>query len=496
MAAAKDLLTMRIFSAACVVPDAAADPIATGAVAVSNGLIAAVGPADEVRARFPDAPVHDLGDAILLPGFVNAHQHGRGLSQIQLGFPDDMLEPWIARRRGRGVPDAYALTRLAAAEMLRNGVTATLHANYSYGSGDYESELRGTIRAYDEAGIRATICIGYADRGGLVYPPADEQAFASALPAEARRLIGSALPAYLTLDETLSLMARLKAEYSGHPTITLAYGPAGPQWVSDEAWRVISADALRLGAGIHFHLLESPAQRRAVDALYPERVMTRLEALGVFRPAVSVAHFVHADRAEIQSAARLGVVVVANPGANMRLYNGAPPVGTWRAAGLSVALGTDNCALDDNEDYLSELRLGALLGRSPGPGRVLDESCRTLDMGTFQGARAAFLQNCGKILPGWKADLVAIDTSSARGAYLDPGVDLLTAVLSRSSGADVAMTMVNGQVLHEGRKSPGADTEEIRSAAARTAGESGLRRPGVEAAAEEITEALRTHYSR
>src|SRR5690606_17425104 len=141
----------------------------------------------------------------------------------------------------RAAPDIHLLTLLAAEEMLANGVTSTLHANYSYGSGDCEAELRASIRAYEDAGLRATVCVGYADRGGLVYPPADAAAVTGALSDGARRLVDAARPAFLPLDATLNLMARLHDEYAGHPTITLAYGPAGPQWVSDEAWRALAA---------------------------------------------------------------------------------------------------------------------------------------------------------------------------------------------------------------------------------------------------------------
>ncbi len=164
---------MRLFEAAHVVAGAEPAALAGGAVAVEADRVRMVGAADELRRAFPDAERLALGDAVLMPGFVNAHQHGRGLSQIQLGYRDDALEPWIAARQGRGAPDTYSLTRLAALEMLANGVTSTLHANYSYGSGDYESELRGSIRAYEEAGLRATVCVGFADRGRLVYPPED-----------------------------------------------------------------------------------------------------------------------------------------------------------------------------------------------------------------------------------------------------------------------------------------------------------------------------------
>ncbi|WP_440412346.1 amidohydrolase family protein [Neorhizobium petrolearium] len=244
--------------------------IEKGAVAIEGDRIVDIGLAVDLAARHMSSERVQFPDAVLVPGFVNAHQHGRGLSQIQLGYPDDQLEPWIARRRGRGAPDAYALTRLAAEEMLANGVTATMHANYSYASGNYEAELRASIRAYLETGLRATVCVGYADRGGLVYPPADESVFRAGLSAAAQALLQSARPAWLPLEGTLDLMARLCEEFAGHPTITLAYGPAGPQWVSDAAWRSLAEDAARRGLGLHFHLLESPAQAACAKVLYPE----------------------------------------------------------------------------------------------------------------------------------------------------------------------------------------------------------------------------------
>ena len=321
---------MQLLTADCVIPGAAQPVLRPGAVAVDDGRIRAVGRPEDLRARYPQARVRPLGDAILLPGFVNAHQHGRGLSQLQLGYPDDQLEPWIARRRGRGTPDAYLLTLLAAQEMLRNGVTATLHANYSYATGDYEAELRGVIRAYEETGLRATVCLGFADQGGLVYPPADEDAFRHDLSGRAQRLLSSARPAYLPLDRTLDLMDRLLEDYADHPTITLAHGPAGPQWVSDAAWTAIAAHTARTGTGIHFHLLESPAQRTVADTLYKGSVLTHLERLGVFETHVSAAHFAQARPDDLADALRLGLTVVSNPGANMRLFNGAPPLADWR----------------------------------------------------------------------------------------------------------------------------------------------------------------------
>ncbi|MCB1330073.1 MAG: amidohydrolase family protein, partial [Maritimibacter sp.] len=46
-----------------------------GAVAIEGGRIVAVGPADEIRAAYPGAEVTDHGDALLSPGFIDAHVH-------------------------------------------------------------------------------------------------------------------------------------------------------------------------------------------------------------------------------------------------------------------------------------------------------------------------------------------------------------------------------------------------------------------------------------
>lgn len=480
---------MLVLTADCVIPGGSAAPLRPGAVAVEAGRIAAVGTPAELHARFPGAAVTALGDVLLLPGFVNAHQHGRGLSQLQLGYPDDQLEPWIARRRGRGAPDAYLLTRLAAQEMLRHGVTATLHANYSYATGDYEAELRGAIRAYEETGLRATVCVGFADQGGLVYPPADETAFRTGLSPRAQALLTSARPAYLPLDQTLDLMDRLLAEYADHPTITLAHGPAGPQWVSDTAWKAIAAHAARTGTGVHFHLLESPAQRKTADALYGGAVLKHLDGLGLFETRVSAAHFAQARAEDLADALRLGLTVVSNPGANMRLFNGPPPLADWRAAGLPVALGTDNCALDDTEDYLSELRLGGLLAR--GSDAPANANRLTLAMGTEIGARAIFQPDIGTIAPGQRADLVALAPSRARGAYTDPDCDPLDLLISRCTGADTLMTMVGGDILYRATD-PAPPTAEVAAmaAAARLAG------PDAPALAEDIAEAIRQEIAR
>ena len=65
---------LTIYAADWVLPVNAA-PIRRGALAMAGGRIVAVGPADEMRLAHGDASFEDLGQSIIMPGFINAHSH-------------------------------------------------------------------------------------------------------------------------------------------------------------------------------------------------------------------------------------------------------------------------------------------------------------------------------------------------------------------------------------------------------------------------------------
>jgi 5-methylthioadenosine/S-adenosylhomocysteine deaminase len=160
--------------------------------------------------------------------------------------------------------------------------------------------------------------------------------FVAGLPKAARALVTRPAPPPYMADwaASVALMDRLQAEFGEDPgTIRFAWGPAGPQWVSDDLWARVAADAAARGVGVHFHLLESPAQAAAARRLYPEGTLARLRALGLFAARTSCAHGVHMTPADMGIAAAEGLAVVLNPGSNMRLFNGPPPVAALARGG-------------------------------------------------------------------------------------------------------------------------------------------------------------------
>ncbi|MEH6719612.1 MAG: amidohydrolase family protein [Aurantimonas endophytica] len=475
---------MKILAADHILPAAGSAWIEGGALVIDDGQIRDSGSRAAVVARWPQVPVTDLGRAAILPGFVNAHQHGRGLSQMLLGYADDALEPWIAGRRRHGPPDIYAVTRLAAEEMLANGVTSTLHANYAYGSGDYEQELDATIRAYADCGLRTTICVGYQDRGYTFYPGSD----GSTLQENP-----STAPYAGSLAATFRLMDRLQAQWAGISTLSFAYGPAGPQWVSDEAWRALAADAVERQVGLHFHLLESPAQARACRKLYPEGTLARLASLGVFCARTSCAHGVYIGEADLRVARDNDLVIVANPGSNLRLFNGLPPLASILSAGCTLAVGTDNTALSDDEDYIRELRLATVAARVPDVGAEGPSAHQALAMATRNGARAAFLPKSGGALAnGAPADLVAVDLARMSGGLSGSPIDLLDLILGRGRGCDVILTMTDGEIRYGASEADRQRLDHWRSLAARSVEARSEAETGEAVAA--LRSQIREHY--
>ena len=65
------------FGSAGVIPE--------GAVAITGGTVAETGPFVAIAPKYAGARVIGDGKQLLMPGLVDAHSHGRGLSPIQKG---------------------------------------------------------------------------------------------------------------------------------------------------------------------------------------------------------------------------------------------------------------------------------------------------------------------------------------------------------------------------------------------------------------------------
>jgi cytosine/adenosine deaminase-related metal-dependent hydrolase len=469
------------------------------AVQVDGDRIAAVGAPKQLAAAGGERL--RLAGQVLMPGLVNAHQHGRGVTALQLGFEDDYLEPWMAFKRRRLQLDPYLQTLYASLAMLANGVTGAIHANSVGGGAGYPAEVEAQLRAYADSGLRVMFGVGAMDRAELAYPPAAQAGILAGLPEALRARLGDvARPAYCAgIEASLAFMDALRSRFAGHARIGFAWSPAGPHWVSDELLGALARDAAAHGTPIHMHALESAAQADTANAMWPEGLLRHLEGLGVLGPLTSFAHAVWLTADDAALGARHGVTLVRNPASNLRLHAGIAPLAHYVAAGLRVALGSDNTTLNDDEDLFTEARLARALTRSPAWDAPPALDVPTLwAMMSANGAHAMGRgAQTGEIAPGRLADLVALDLARVRTPYLDPDLDLLAALLGRARGADVRLTMVGGDILFRDGRFPRHDLAALEERC-RVDGVRSKALPAMltRAEADTLNDHLRAHYAR
>jgi 5-methylthioadenosine/S-adenosylhomocysteine deaminase len=416
--------------------------LADGGLVVDGTIITAVGKAADLRRAH--APDREIGgnDRIVMPGLASAHQHGGGVSSVQLGCPDQAFERWIIQMLGVPPLDPYLDTLYHAVRLIENGITTTIHSHYTRDPFRYDEEVEDHLRAWEQSRMRVAFAPCFLDNNQFVYQ--SNTKFLASLPAglaaEAGRLLdlGPGIGAYL------DLVADLRKRFNGSDRATVLLGPAAPQWCAMASFERLAAEG-DPAQGIHTHLLESPAQRHYLDAWLGGSVVNWLDQLGFLGPAASFAHGVWLRRSEMELLAERGASVVHNPGSNLRVQNGIAPLKELRQAGVPVALGTDEMTLNDDDDLLAEARLARLLADLYG---VELAPADLLNMATQRGAAASrFGELTGVLAPGMRADLVLVDAERMEQPAVAADVTMLDLLIARGCGSDVRTVLIDGEVV-------------------------------------------------
>jgi 5-methylthioadenosine/S-adenosylhomocysteine deaminase len=454
------------------------DTIPDGAVLVDGDRVVAVGAAPELRARAPDAQQLGGRGLVVMPGLIDAHEHGHGVTNVQGGVPDGPLERWLIRLRGLWPMDTYASTALAALRLLRTGVTTVLHHHAYAGAQPYRADLEASLRAYAALGIRATFALDLRDRNTYVYAPDDQ--WLATLPPDLAGAIRERLPppAVPPAREVLSLLPELEHAWASD-RLKLALGPRGGQWCSEGSLRLVAA-ARERGAGVHMHLLETRLQREYFTRTYGRSAPAWLAELGLVGPNTSLAHGVWVSEADLDLLAAGGATLVHNPASNLRLRSGVAPVLAMLRHRIPVAVGMDGASLSDRGDYFTDLRLCRALHFDADGALTSRDVWR---MVFRAGARATFWGDAiGQLAPGCLADALIVRLAEEPTvAPVDPASDLLDRLLRETTPADVRTVVVGGRVVLRDGRSTLVDEDAIlrrieAAAAAADAGAVGERR--------------------
>jgi 5-methylthioadenosine/S-adenosylhomocysteine deaminase len=143
----------------------------------------------------------------------------------------------------------------------------------------------------------------------------------------------------------------------------------------------------------------------------------------------------------------------------MKLASGVAPVPDLQAAGVTVALGTDGCASNNNLDMFQEMDTAAKLHKAFRLDPTVMSAGTVLKMATCGGARALGMGNeVGALRPGMKADVITVDFNSP---HLTPVYSERSHLVYCATGSDVDTVVINGRIVMRDRKLLTVDEEEV-----------------------------------
>lgn len=401
------------------------DVLLDGAVAIQGDRIKAIGSSVEIEQRYSAPEIVSCKGQYILPGLVNAHTHIP--MTLLRGLADDLrLDVWligyIMPVEREFVDPAFCRlgATLACAEMIRGGITCFGDMYY------FESDV---AEAVSQTGMRAVL-----GETILKFPAPDAESYTQSL-NYTREFIEHWLP---------------------HPRITPAIAPHAPYSTTDEIMALGRNLALEYGVSIFTHLAETTAEVEESQRDFGQSVIRRVAANGLLDAPTVAAHCVAIDEGEIRILQQNGTAVAHNPSANTKISSGIAPIAALLDAGVTVALGTDGPASNNDLDMFEEMRLATFLAKTSTGDPTKLPAWQVLQMATCNGAKALGLDAiCGSLEVGKHADVIVVDSQNLHNfpqyTHSNPFAVYSQLVYAVKS-SDVRHTIVDGTWLMRDRQ--------------------------------------------
>ena len=409
--------------------------LADGAVAWQGERIVAVGPASELRPRFPDAAFLDARGGVILPGLVNLHHHfysalARGLDpRARMSDFGEVLDRlWWRLDRALDRETVEISAQLCAADCVRWGNTTVFDHHASPSAVDGSLDL--IAAALEEAGLSAVLCYEVTDRNGRAEAAAG-------------------------IEENLRFLDARR----DHPRIRGVFGLHASFTLRDSTLEEV---ARRRGpeAGCHIHVAEDPIDVAASREAFGAEPIERLDRFGLLDDRALLAHGIHLDDAAYATIARRGATVIHNPESNNN--NGVGRLDTTAAAGhgCRVGLGTDGMS-----SAVQRALRSAFLTHRGATGDPMSgfEVLPALLRNNVEVARRFLAEPLlGSLAAGAPADVIAIDAPPPTPLGPDNAFGHLVYGLSE---APVRHSVARGRVLLEDFRHTTVDPQALAARA-------------------------------
>jgi len=411
---------------------------ANGWVLVEDGLVSAVGDAEE-----PEADERlDLAGAVVTPGLVNTHHHlcqtltrARAQESDLFNWLRELYPVWA----GIDADAQYAAARTGLAELALSGCSTVFDHHYVFPEGR-TGLVEAEVQAARELGVRIVASRGSMDLGvsdgGL--PPDELVEKLDAVLADTERLVSE-------LHEP------------GHGArVQIAVAPCSPFSVTRRLMEESAALARRHGLPLHTHLAETVEENAYCMELYGCTPVEYLTDVGWLGGDVWCAHCIHLSPDDVIDFGATGTGVAHCATSNLRLGAGIAPVRELVDEGVRVGLGVDGSASNERSDLLFEVKQALLVARGRG-GPAAMTAREALRLGTRGGASVLGRDDVGSLEEGKCADLAVWRTDVLElGGAEDPVAGLVLSAPHR-----VDRLVVGGEDVVRGGALVRADEYEI-----------------------------------
>lgn len=398
-------------------------------ISFTNGIITHI--ATDETALPPAKETIDAQKGIVLPGLINAHTHIP--MSLFRGMTRDMaLQEWLTKylfpAEAKFITEETVSigTQLSCAEMLLGGITTCIDGYF------FQEQI---AQAIDAIGMRAVL-----GQAVLDFP----------------------VPGVSNPKEVLPTAQKFASAWKNKsPRIQSSIFAHSPYTCSIET--LIAAKAFTRSENLLYqiHVSETKEENDQFFDKYGMSPVQMLAKYNLLDTQTLLIHGVWLSDTDIEIIAQSGASVTHCPESNMKLASGILPFQRLQEKGVNLALGTDGCASNNDQDMFGEMDTAAKLHKVATLDSTLADAYTVLSMATRNGAKALGAEDLlGTLEVGKKADIILVNTQKP---HLQPIYNPISHLVYTAAASDVDSVWVDGHAVVRRRQLQTLDTESIYS---------------------------------
>lgn len=388
-------------------------------IVIQDSKIHFVGP---IPSTLPKAKeVIKLNNHLICPGLINTHTH---LPMVLFrGLGDHFtLQQWLEKiifplEKHLIDPEFIRIgTKLALLELIQNGITTAC---------DMYFHTPIMAEVFEEYGLRGMLAVDM-------------------------------LSSFSNWETDLDYLCdRYKGD---NQKIYPAIACHAPYTCNTDLLKLSAQESRKRNIPISIHVAETQHEITDLKKRYNQTPVEYLQSCGVIGPHCIFVHGVHLTSKDLDIMAATKTPLSYNPESNMKLASGIAPIVQALKKGITVGIGTDGAASNNNLNLFEEIDTGAKLQKLNNPSQTI-EAKDMFSMVTSSAAKTLGLHNCiGKIKKGYFADIIALNLNYP---HLHPQHNLLNHLVYSASGREVEFMMCHGKVIMKEAKILGIDRMQV-----------------------------------